>query len=253
MHVDETNNDTVKQNSVELGQKENKCVMNYRREYNTVSKEAKCPEKRQTKWLCPLKGFLSSEYNGGKGLLGVTLGIGEVVGGQTWWMWISSVNGTIGEGLDGGGVRGWHGGDMRSQGFLALVCVKSTAAFTTHAHKHILENFLPSSYSTSYVALSRKGEVVVKFIFPICHYGNQDLGIKKHNKSRNKNSIHIKISINHTCTYSRSTIAFFGYWKQEIDSMFDHQWLLNTDQIIKKARLYIHYFFDAVIINALSL
>lgn len=28
----ETNNDTIKQNIVELGQKENKCVMSYRRQ-----------------------------------------------------------------------------------------------------------------------------------------------------------------------------------------------------------------------------
>lgn len=67
---------------------------------------------------------------------------------------------------------------MTSQGFLTLLCVTITAVFTTHTHKHILENFLPSSYSTSYVALSRKGEVV-KLISPICHYGNQDSGMKK--------------------------------------------------------------------------
>ncbi len=66
---------------------------------------------------------------------------------------------------------------MTSQGFLTLLCVTITAVFPTHIHKHILENFLPSPYSTSLSALSCKGEVV-KFIFPICHYGNQDSGLK---------------------------------------------------------------------------
>lgn len=57
MHVNETNNDTVKQNSVELGQKENKCVMNYRREYNTVSKKAKCQEKKANYMTLSIEGF----------------------------------------------------------------------------------------------------------------------------------------------------------------------------------------------------
>ncbi len=216
--------------------------MNYRREYYTVSKKAKCPEKRQTKCLCPLKGFLNSAYNDGKGLQRVTLDTGVVVGGQTWWMWISSVNGNIDEGLDGGGVMGWHGGDMTSQGFLTLLCVTITAVFPTHTHKHILENFLPSPYSTSLSALSCKGEVV-KFIFPICHYGNQDSGLKK-------NTINHGIKIPYTYKFPLTTHALtqgqllppLDIENRKLDYMFNHQWLLNTDQIIKKARLYINNF-----------
>lgn len=157
-------------------------------------------------------------------------------------MWISSVNGTRwragwrwGQGLT---RRGYEVTGLFSTGLCDKYSSIHHPRTQTHTWKlptlfllNILCSFVTQRWSSSEV------------YFPHMSLWKPGFGDKKHNKSRNKNSIHIKISINHTCTYSRSTIAFFGYWKQEIDSMFNHQWLLNTDQIIKKSKTLRSLFF----------
>jgi len=45
----------------------------------------------------------------------------------------------MGEGLDGGGVRGY---EVTTRLLNSDLC-EITEAFTTHTYKHILENFLP--------------------------------------------------------------------------------------------------------------